>query len=213
MSTEQNSPSLERLWEDSTGEGIGIQGYLVPKLSINCAKERSDKEAFKFMEKVWKGKERYPKIKENFDKDGKLIPVKRPNYFDDIFKSINFGYSKTKETELKEKYEAKSRPFSIDRDKVVYIKDKNKAKYYRHDRITYFESLGNIVKKEAEIYPHMEVIIEKARDKIKNSPNIKSESETIKIKYEKRGSLPYFILFLFYFYFHFNFYFNFYFNF
>jgi hypothetical protein len=190
MNIEHNSPSLERLWDDFTGEGIGIQGYLVPKLSINCAKERQDKEQFKYMEKVWKGKEKYPKVKENFDKDGKLIPLKRPNFFDEIFKSLNFGYSKSKETELKEKYESKSRPFSIDHDKVVYIKDKNKAKYYKHDRITYFESLGIAVKKEAEIYPHMEAIIEKAKDKIKNNPNVKSESDLIKIKYEKRGSLP-----------------------
>lgn len=192
MTSEFNSPSLERLWEDSTGEGIGIQGYMVPKLSssINCAKQSKDRESLQFMEKVWKGKERYPKVKENFDKDGKLIPIQRPNYFDDIFKSINFGYSKTKETELKEKYDAKSRPFSIDRDRIVYIKDKNKAKYYKHDRITYFESLGNIVKKEQQIYPHMEAIIEKTKEKVKASPIQKSESEIMKVKYDKRGSLP-----------------------
>lgn len=192
MATEHNTPNInmEKMWEDYTNEGIGVQGYNVPKIQINCAKEKKDKENFEFMEKVWKGKQLYPKAKENYDKDGKLIPVKRPNYFDNLFKSINFGYSKAKENELKELYERKNRPMSIDPNKLVIIKDKNKAKYYKHDRITYFESLIKDMKKNREIHPHMESIIEKVKDDLKKSPKKPTESEAIRNSYKKRGSLP-----------------------
>lgn len=193
MNTELNSPNmnLDKMWEDFSGDGgLGVHGYILPKHELNCAKERKKKDYFAFLEKVWKGKEKYPKAKENYDKDGKLIPVKRPNYFDDLFKSMNFGYSKEKDNELKELYSRKSRPISIDPNKIVIIKDKNKAKYYKHDRITYFESLVNEVKKGAKIYPHMESIIEKAKENIKNSPKQKSISESLKVKYDNKGSLP-----------------------
>jgi hypothetical protein len=188
--TEHNSPNLEKLWENYTGEGYGIPGYNIPRIEMNCAKNKKDKEYFEFLEKVWNGKQKYPSKKENLDKDGKQIPLKRPNFFDELFKSLDFGYSKTKETDLKEMYLRKGRPYSIEPNKIKVNKEKNKAKFYNHDRITYFESLVNECKKGEKIYPHMENIIEKAKEKIKNSPTKKNISETLKILYNNKGSLP-----------------------
>lgn len=188
--TEHNSPNLEKLWEDFTGEGMGIQGYNIPRIEMDCAKRRKDLDYFDFLEKVWKGKEKYPKAKENLDKDGKIVPPKRPNYFDDLFKSMNFGYSKSKENDLKEMYERKGRPYSIEPNKIKINKDRNKAKFYNHDRITYFESLVKAVNKEGQFYPHMEQILEKVKESIKNSPQKKTISESLKALYNNRGSLP-----------------------
>ena len=198
MSTEQNSPfiNIEKLMEDFSGEIGGVAGYRVPKNHTNCAKQRKDRDHFEFMEKVWKGKKAYPRPKENFDKDGKVILPKRPNYFNELFRSVDFGYSKEKENALKEIYERKNRPMSIDPNKLKIIKEKDKAKIYRHDRITYFEGLTLDIKKSKVIYPHMEKIIEKAKENMKKNPKKPSESETTKESYKKRGSLPYrFILF------------------
>ena len=93
MNTEQNSLfiNIEKLMEDFSIEIGGVAGYRVSKNHINCAKERKDKNHLEFMEKVWKGKQLYPRPKENFDKDGKAILPKRPNYFNELFKSMDFG--------------------------------------------------------------------------------------------------------------------------
>ncbi len=190
--TNQNS-NMDNLWNiissDNSGQ-FGIDGYIVPPRSVDCYKVKKDRDQLEFMEKVWKGKQVYPKPKENLDKDGKPIPTKRPNFFDEAEKILNFGYSKEKEDLLKEKYSSKNRPFQVDHDKLVVINEKEKAKFYRYDRITYFESLMKQGKKSNEHYPHMIQIIEKTKEDIAKLPKKMTLSEELKLKYSKRGSLP-----------------------
>ncbi len=142
------------------------------------------------MNKVWKGKQLYPKPKEILDKDGKVIPPKRPNYFEEVQKAQSFGYSKEKEDAIKEKYSSKNRAYQFDPEKVEVIKEKEKAKFYRSDRVTYFEMLVKHGKKSYEHYPHMEQIIEKTMEEIAKSPKLMMLSDQLKQKYSKRGSLP-----------------------
>lgn len=190
--TNQNY-NMDNLWNiissDNSGQ-FGIAGYVVPPRTVDCQKIKKDRDQLEFMEKVWKGKERYPKPKEILDKEGKVIPAKRPNFFEEMQKALNFGYSKEKEDAIKEKYSSKNREYQVDPEKIQIIKDKDKAKFYRYDRITYFDMLVKNGKKSYEHYPHMEQIIEKAKEEIAKSPKKKMFSEELKEKYDKRGSLP-----------------------
>jgi hypothetical protein len=189
--TNQNC-NMENIWDiissDNSGQ-FGIPGYVVPPRTVDCQKIKKNRDQLEFMEIVWKGKQLYPKPKEIFDKDGKLIPAKRPNFFEEMQKAQNFGYSKEKEDAIKEKYSSKNRSYQVDPDKIEIVKDKNKAKIYRYDRVTYFDSLIKQKKKSYEHYPHMEQIIEKAKEEIAKSPKKMMLSDELIQKYNKRGSL------------------------
>jgi len=189
----QNYNNMDNLWNIMSSDNatqFGIDGYICPPRTVDLAKTKKDRDQFEFMEKVWKGKQLYPKPKEVLDKDGKVIPTKRPNFLEDTLKQKNFGYSKEKEEAIKERYTSKNRPYQVDPDKLVIIKDKNKAKYYRFDRVTYFEMLMKNQKKSYQHYPHMEEIITKTKEEIANSPKKLSLTEELRQKYNKRGSLP-----------------------
>lgn len=190
--TNQNY-NMDNLWDiissDNSGQ-FGIAGYVVPPRSVDCQKQKKDREQLEFMGKVWKGKQLYPKPKEILDKEGKVIPPKRPNYFEELQKAQNFGYSKEKEDVIKEKYSSKNRAYQVDPERLEVIKEKEKAKFYRFDRVTYFEMLVKQGKKSYEHYPHMEQIIEKTKEEIAKSPKKIMLSEELKQKYNKRGSLP-----------------------
>lgn len=192
MTETNRNYNMDNLWNmlSSENEQFGIKGYKVPEQNIDCSKSKKEKEQFEFLEKVWKGKEFYPKPKEIYDKDGKPIPTKKPNYLDDILKVQNYGYSKEKEETLKELYKNKNRTYEVDHDKVVFTNEKEKAKYYKSDRITYFDMLTRNVKKSYEHFPHMEQIIQKAREDIEKSPKKLLSSDELKVKYSKKGSLP-----------------------
>jgi len=190
--TNQNY-NMDNLWDiissDNSGQ-FGIPGYVVPPRTVDCQKIKKDRDQLEFMERVWKGKQLYPKPKEIFDKEGILIPPKRPNFFDDMQKALNFGYSKEKEDAIKDKYSSKNRPYQVDPDKLEIIKEKDKAKFYRFDRVTYFDMLMKEGEKSYKHHPHMEQIIEKTKEEIAKSPKKMTLSEELKQKYSKRGSLP-----------------------
>ena len=192
MTESNQNYNMDNLWDmiSSDNQQFGIAGYVVPPRNVDCLKSKKDKEQLEFMEKIWKGKQLYPKPKEILDKDGKIIPAKRPNYFEELQKSKNFGYSKEKEEALKELYKNKNRPFNVDPDKLEIIKEKEKAKIYRYDRITYFDSLVRNGKKSYEHYPHMEQIVQKTKEEMEKSPKKMMYSEETKLKYSKKGSLP-----------------------
>ncbi len=192
--TEPLNPNynMDNLWDiisSDNSNAFGLQGYICPPLTLDLKKIKEDREGFLFMEKVWKGKALYPKRKEVLDKDGKPVPVKRPNFFEDVERSKNFGYSKEKEDQIREKYSSKNRSYDIDPEKVEIIKDKNKAKFYRYDRITYFDMLMKNSKKSFQQYPHMEQILEKVKEHIDKSPKRMMSSDEMKIKYSKKGSI------------------------
>lgn len=190
--TESNQVyNMDNLWDimSSDNSQWGIPGYKVPPLTVDCIKIKKDSDQLIFMDKVWKGKEVYPKPKLNIDKDGKEILPRKPSCYDPQEKSLNFGYSKEKEEALKELYKSKNRTLEEYVEKVNVEKLKEKAKIYRYDRITYFESITRQEKKNQKYFPHMEEIIQKTKEIIEKSPKKLIKSEEIKLKYANRGSI------------------------
>ncbi len=188
---------IQELWE---GKNIYrtnnlSSSYKCPPVSINCRKQKKDREQAELLDKILQRKERNERQGDKYDKDGNLILPKRGNYLDLASKLLDYGYNEEKEQDLKRHHRNYNRTFAEKKDvidKVNIIKEKDKSPLYREDNENYLVQLEKKELKKLEVYPRMEYEIKKIKEKIEieEKKSKKSMSDLIKIKYQKYGSLP-----------------------
>lgn len=193
----KNLMTADDMWNvmNSGGSGSwGIDGYESPKIYFDFKKQKLDREKYQLNQAVWAKKQHYPKPKEYLDKDGnKIIPQKK-NFIDEHIQWANSNFSKPKFDAyvemLKEKGKSLEEIEGIKKLAEEKVKDKSKAKIYKHDRSTYIDDIMKRENKMHTVPIDLQEIVEKAKERqAKYSSPVLSESEKMKIKYKGKSSL------------------------
>jgi len=190
-------PHIEKLWNAANckfDNDWTIKEYRSPPLNVDCVKKKKERLQTEFFEKVWKGKQKYPKPIEKYDSKGNVIIPERGNYFEELAKKKDFGYSEENNQSIKKRHSGHNRSFNEENSIIEVVEpnfDKQKAVLYKEDRETVFDDIILSVKKSEEVFKHKEDLVKKLKEEIEKekSANIKSLSELIKEKYHNRGSM------------------------